>query len=886
MPLPPKTVLGPYEILAPIGAGGMGEVYRAIDSRLGRIVAIKVLPQHLSSNTDVRQRFEREARAVSSLNHQHICTLHDIGHQDGIDYLVMEYIEGETLATRLQKGPLTTADVLQYSIQIMSALDKAHKKGIVHRDLKPGNIMLTKSGIKLLDFGLAKLQTAMSEAPEASSFPTEHQDLTKEGMILGTVQYMAPEQLEGKNSDARTDIFAFGSILYEMATGKKAFAGGSRASLITAIMSSEPPLISTIQPMTPPALDRVVKICLAKDPEERWQNAHDLMNELKWISELSSQMGVAQAVINRRKSRNWIPWIITAFALLSSAATLILYRTKPTTFSRTISSSIVLPEKTALFSAVMSPDGSKFVFIARDSSGRNLLWIRNLNSSTIQPLPGTENPSFPFWSPNSRFIGFFAAGKLKKIDANGGTVQTLCDAPFNRGGTWNQEDVILFSPVVDGPLYRVSASGGRATPLTSFDPARGETTHRWPFFLPDGKHFLYLVGSFGGEREKTGIYVRSLETKEEKFLVRANSNMAYADPGYLFFYHERNLLAQPFDVKNLQIKGEPVIVAKDIQYFPQVFGGLFSVSQNGTLLYQPHAGSGVSQLYWFDRNGKQIGTLGSAHNQANPRISPDGKKVALNIADPETGNMDIWIYQSTGGIPSRFTSDPSFESGPVWSPDGIRLVFGSIRSGGTELRQKNSTGAESETTVTKTRTRYPTDWSQDGRSLLHLAFDPNSNLELWTLKPEENWRETLFMKAPFGVNQGQFSPDGRWVAYTSNESGKWEVHVAPFPGPGGNWQISTTGGSEPRWRRDGKELFYMSADGKIMAVDVKDSSTFDAVAAKALFQTHHREPISSTDLFSYDVSADGQHFLVNTDVAGSNSVTLNLILNWASDLPK
>ena len=495
-------------------------------------------------------------------------------------------------------------------------------------------------------------------------------------MILGTVQYMAPEQLEGKISDARTDIFAFGCILYEMATGKKAFAGGSRASLITAIMSSEPPLISTIQPMTPPALDRVVKICLAKDPEERWQNAHDLMNELKWISELSSQIGVAQAVISRRKSRNWIPWIITALALLGSAATLILYRTKPTMFSRTISSSIVLPEKTALLSAVMSPDGSKFVFVARDSSGKNLLWIRNLNSFTIQPLPGTENPSFPFWSPNSRFIGFFAAGKLKKIDANGGTVQTLCDAPFNRGGTWNQEDVILFSPVVDGPLYRVSASGGPATPLTSFDPARGETTHRWPFFLPDGKHFLYLVGSFGGEREKMGIYVRSLETKEEKFLVRANSNMAYADPGYLFFYHERNLLAQPFDAKNLQIKGEPVLVAKDIQYFPQVFGGLFSVSQNGTLLYQAHAGSGVSQLYWFDRNGKQIGTLGSAHNQANPRISPDGKKVALNIADTETGNMDIWIYQSAGGIPSRFTSDPSFESGPVWSPDGSKIVFG------------------------------------------------------------------------------------------------------------------------------------------------------------------------------------------------------------------
>lgn len=859
MPLPPGTGLGPYEILSPLGAGGMGEVYRAKDSRLGRTVAIKVLPSHLSSNPDLRQRFEREARAV----------------------------EGETLSSRLQKGALSKADVLQYSIQIMNALDKAHKQGIVHRDLKPGNIMLTKSGIKLLDFGLAKLQKEVSKVPEVSTLPTELNELTKEGMILGTVQYMAPEQLEGKEADARTDIFAFGCVLYEMATGKKAFTGKSHASLITAIMSSEPAPISTIQPTTPAALDRVVKTCLAKDPDERWQNAHDLMGELKWISEQSTQTAVPTAVVARRKSREWVAWTLAALALLVAAAAILQYRNRPAMYPKPIASTIVLPEKSALLAAALSPDGTKLVFAARDSSGKNLLWIRALDSLTVQPLPGTENPSFPFWSPDNRFIGFFAGGKLKKIDASGGLVQTLCDAPFNRGGTWNQNDVILFSPVVDGPLYRVSASGGAATPLTSFDPSRGETTHRWPFFLPDGRHYLYLVASFGGEKEKTGIYVRSLDSEEEKFLFRANSNVVYTSAGYILFYRERNLLAQAFDTKTLQIKGEPIPVAKEVQYFPQIYGALFSASQNGVLLYQTQAGSGVSQLLWFDRNGKQIGSLGSGANQANPRISPDGKKVALNIADPQTGNMDIWIYESTGGIPSRFTSDPAFESGPIWSSDGSKIAFNSIQSSGRQVRQKNSTGAENEEVLLLTpRTRYPTDWSPDGRFLMHLVFDPTSNLELWTLPDGSDGKPILFMKAPFGVSQGQFSPDGRWVAYTSNESGKWEVQVAPFPGPGGNWQVSTTGGSEPRWRRDGKELFYMAADGKIMAVEVKENSTFDAGAARALFQTYRREPISSSDLFSYDVSADGQRFLVNTDVSNTTSVSLTLVSNWNTDLQK
>ena len=884
MSLSPGTVLGPYEIVSALGAGGMGEVYRAKDTRLGRMVAIKVLPSHLSSNPDLRQRLEREARAVSSLNHPNICTLHDIGHQDGIDFLVMEYIEGQSLASRLQKGSLPVSELLQYSIQIANALDKAHKQGIVHRDLKPGNIMLTKSGIKLLDFGLAKLQQ-LPKALEASSLPTEQQDLTKEGMILGTIQYMAPEQLEGKNADPRSDIFASGCILYEMVTGEKAFTGSSQASLITAIMASEPPSISTNHPLTPPALERAVKTCLAKDPEERWQSAHDLTNELKWIAESGPQLMQSATAATRHKSREWISWILTAVAMLVAIAAIIRYNNRPSIYEGLVRSSILLPEKSALRAAVLSPDGTKFVFVARDSSGKNLLWIRSLNSFLIQPLPGTDNPSFPFWSPDNRFIGFFADGKLKKIHASGGPAQTLCNAPVSRGGTWNRDGVILFSPVVDGPLYRVSASGGTPTAATQFDLQRGETSHRWPFFLPDGKQFLYLVASFGGEKEKTGIYVRSLDSNEERLLVRANSSMAYASPGYILFVRERNLLAQSFNLKELRITGDPLPVAEEVQHIPQTYYSYFSVSENGTLLYQNRSASGVSQLTWFDRTGKQVGLLGAAANQSNPMISPNGKRVVVDITDPQTGNVDIWIYESSGGFATRFTSHSAIDAVPIWSPDGNWIAFQSLRQGHADLYRKNSSGSQGEELLLQNeRTKYDTDWSPDGRLLLYRALDPKSNMELWLLPIEGERKPIPFIKTSFGASHGQFSPDGRWIAYASNETGKWEVYVAPLPGPGGNWKVSTAGGTEPKWRQDGKELFYVDPDGKLMAVEVKESPTFEADLAKPLFQVRRREQISSTDLSTYDVSADGQRFLVNIDVGEAASSVLSVELNWIADL--
>ena len=891
MALAPGARLGPYEILGPIGAGGMGEVYRARDTRLDRTVAVKVLPQHMSDSQEVRQRFEREAKTISQLSHPHICALYDVGREGEIEYLVMEFLEGETLSVRLSKGPLPLEQTLRFGVDIADALDKAHRQGIVHRDLKPGNVMLTKSGVKLLDFGLAKAIAPAAPQGTLTSLQTE-QGLTQAGAIVGTLQYMPPEQLEGKDTDARTDLFALGAVLYEMATGKKAFSGTSQASLITAIMSSEPPPISSIQPTSPPALDRVIRTCLAKDPDERWQSARDLKRELQWLAGSGSQVGEAARPVALRKSRNVVSWALTAVALLlavAAGAAALRDARQVAELSHILRSSIVLPDMTALRGLAVSPDGRRLVVVARDSLGKNLLWIRDLDSLTVQPLPGTENPSFPFWSPDSRFVGFFADGKLKRIDASGGPPQTLCNAPNPRGGTWGRAGVILFAPVTDGPIVRVSASGGVPTQVTRIDPLRGETSHRWPFFLPDGRRFVYLVASFGsgGQQDKFGVYAGSLDSKEETFLLPAKSTIAYALPGVLLYLREGTLMAQPFDANATKVAGDPIPVAERIRYFPQTSSALFSVSANGLLIYQPESASALSELRWLDRTGKELGTLGTPGDQANPRISPDGKRVALDIIDHQTGNMDIWIYDVSGGVATRVTSDPAIDAAPVWSTDGARLAFMSLRLRHADLFERSSNGAGSEECVLKSeRSKYTMDWSPDGRFVLYRAVDAATNFELWALPVGGDQQPIPFLKAAYGVSDGQFSPDGRWVAYSSNESGKWEVFVAPFPGPGGNWKISTAGGSEPRWRRDGKQLFYLATDGKLMAVDVTAGPQFEAGLATPLFQTRRREPVSSTDTYCFDVTADGQRFLVNTDVGELTSSPLTAVLNWTEGLKR
>jgi Tol biopolymer transport system component len=888
MALSAGSSLGPFEILGPLGAGGMGEVYRARDTRLDRTVAIKVLPADLCGSPEARQRFEREARLISQLSHPHICALFDVGRQDEVDFLVMEYLEGTLLSDRLAKGALPLEQTLRYGVEMADALHKAHGHGIIHRDLKPANVMLTRSGIKLLDFGLAKTEPLIDSKGSLTSLPTRA-NLTQEGTILGTIQYMAPEQLEGREADARTDLFALGAVLYEMATGMKAFSGGSQASLISAIMKEEPPPIARVQPMAPPALEHTVKTCLAKDPEERWQSASDLKTQLKWIAEEGGRPGLAAAIPAPRKWRECLAWGLAAVALALAAAGFLAGRRQAPQPPRPARFSILLPGKSALRAVAIAPDGKKLVAVARDASGRNLLWIRSLESLALRPLEGTENPSFPFWSPDGRFLGFFADGKLKKIAVSGGPPQTLCDAPINRGGSWGQDGTILFAPVPDGPIFRVSSAGGAPAEATRFNAARGETSHRFPYFLPDGRHYLYLVANFAasGEQERMGIYAGSLDSKEETFLLRANSSSAYAPPGFLLFLRDRTLLAQAFDAEQLRITGEPLPLAEQVQYFPQVYAGLFSVSAEGTLVYQDRAASSIAQLVWFDRAGRQLAALGAPGDQANPRLSPDGRKVLVDITDPQTGNMDIWSYDTSGGIPTRLTTHPAIDGGAIWSPDGDRILFMSIRQGHADLYRKSSRGGGDEETVLKSgRTKYPNDWSPDGRFILFRTSDSKSNLELWTMPVGVDRVPVPFIKTGFAVSNGQFSPDGRFVSYSSNESGTREIYVAPFPGPGGNWKISSEGGSEPKWRRDGKELFYIGRDGRLMSVAIKEGPLFDADVAKPLFPIRRREPVSSTDSFSYDVSPDGQRFLVNADVGETASPPLTVVLDWTSELER
>src|ERR1700680_4271998 len=565
MALAPGTRLGPYEIAAPLGAGGMGEVYRARDTRLERTVAIKILSSHLSDDATLRQRFEREAKAISSLNHPHICVLHDVGHQGDTDFLVMEYLEGETLAARLEKGPLPLDQVLRYAIEIADALDRAHRQGVVHRDLKPGNIMLTKSGAKLLDFGLAKATVPLAEGATLAAAATRTTPVTQQGTIVGTFQYMSPEQVEGNQLDGRSDIFSFGAVLYEMLTGKRAFEGKSQLGVASAILEKEPPPLSSVMPMTPPALDRVVRTCLAKNPDERFQSAHDLKLQLEWIREAGSQAGVPALTQTRRSGRPTIATLLLSvgFVLLLAAFAALYFFHRVPSQADLMRLTIAGPDKTLMgYSLAISPDGKSVVFEA-SSEGKDSLWIRPLDSLKAHALNGTEEGTLPFWSPDSRAIGFFAEGKLKKIEVSSGAVQVLCSAADARGGTWNPGGTILFSPDSVSPLFQVSADGGSATQVTKNDSSLGEISHRWPVFLPDSRHFLFFTRTTGKESEP--VYVGSLDGPERKRLLESSSGVAYAPPGYLLFVRGRTLFAQPFDAGKMQLAGDPMPLAAGVE---------------------------------------------------------------------------------------------------------------------------------------------------------------------------------------------------------------------------------------------------------------------------------------------------------------------------------
>ncbi len=882
MGLSAGTQLGPYEIVGPLGAGGMGEVYRARDTRLERSVAIKILPAHLSCDPVRKQRFEREAKTISSLNHPHICVLHDVGHQDGIDYLVMECVEGETLAKRLEKGPLPLEQVLKYGAQIADALDKAHRSGVVHRDLKPGNIMLTPTGAKLLDFGLAKPAAPLTSAAMLTAV-TQDSPVTEQGTIVGTFQYMSPEQVEGKELDGRSDIFSLGSVMYEMLTGQHAFEGKSQLSVASAILEKEPAPITSTKPLTPSALDHAIKKCLAKHPDERWQSTSDLASELKWITESGSQAGTAARATAQGKMQRALPWLVSLVLLFALIVVAIWWRNSRAS------------EQTMYFSApfpfhardmALAPNGHTLAVVAYwETARKNILWIYELGSPNANSLADTEGATYPFWSADGRSLAFFADGKLKKLEVPGGPVQTICDAPSGRGGTWNGDGVIVFTPEgtlgTGRGLYRVSASGGTPTRISDTDASRGEQSHRWPMFLPDGKHYLYMAANFTGQKGVNAVFVGSLDSKEKRFVVEATSNASYAAPGYLLFCRDKNLLAQRFDLKRLALIGEPTTILTEIQYQPQIRRALFAVSDSGLLVAQTGSGVALSQPVWFDRKGNEVGAVGKPDVYGNVFLAPNGRSVAVDITDMASLNTDVWTHDLQRDNAKRLTFNPAADTAPIWSPDATRLVFASNRQLNTDLYMKNSDGAQDEKSIVHDDVdKWPNDWSRDGKYILYTR-----GTDLWFLTLPE-LKSSLFLKAVSILRNGQFSPDGKWVAYASNETGKWEIYVTSFPDARGRWQASTSGGEQPRWRADGKELFFLSSDSKMMAAPVTTGATFDAGSPATLFQTTPRQPVSTNDQFAYDVSRDGQRFLINTQVKQAETAPMSVVLNWTAKLNK
>ena len=871
----------------------MGEVYKARDSRLDRTVAIKVLAAHMADRADVRERFDREARTIASLNHPHICTLFDIGHQDGTDYLVMEYLEGETLAERLKKGPLPMEQVLQYAIEISDALDKAHRNGITHRDLKPGNIVLTKSGTKLLDFGLAKLRQDSKPATPFTELATIQGGETAEGTILGTLLYMAPEQVEARPVDARTDIFAFGAVVYEMATGKKAFDGRSQASVIARIMETDPPPISSLQPMTPPALDRLVKKCLAKEPEKRWQAASDVCDELKWIAEQAQGPQAAMPApggIAKRGVRERLAWVLGTVAILAIVALVaaIFYFRRPAAEVKAVRFTVVVPEKQS-FPVVantpsylsISPDGSKLAFVTL-ATGFYELWLRDLDSQNAQLLPGTEEAWAPFWSPDSRYIAFTAGSLLKKISASGGPAETITASGSNGKGTWNRDGTILFSTGPGSPIFRVSSAGGSATSVTSLDAAQQQIAHIWPFFLPDGKRFLYTAIS--SNPANSGIYVGSLDSKMTELILKAGSVALYSPPGYLLFVRAATLFAQPFDADRLELKGDAVPIAEGVQFNAASGGAAVAVSGNGVLAYRLVASNAQIKLVWVDRKGAEQPLPAPPHAYRNPRLSPDGQRVAVTI--DEQGSQE-WLFDIGRGTLTRLTFDGGYNGGMAWAPDGKRLAFGSDRAGPRNLfwQLADGSGGVERLGTSNIGTQVAGSWSPDGQTLAFEQSAPGTGYDLWVLRlsdplpgPGQTRKPQVFLQTRFNEIAPRFSPDGRWLAYASDESGRYEIYVQPYPGPGGKWQVSTEGGTEPVWARNG-ELFYRN-EGKVMVVETTTKPTFSAGNPKTLFEGRYA---TFNTLPDYDVTPDGQRFLFTKPSEEAQS-GISVVVNWVEGL--
>ena len=896
MPLAPGRRLGPYEILSPLGAGGMGEVYRGRDGRLGRSVAIKVLPAEVARDPQRLKRFEQEARAASALNHPNIVTVYDIGETESVVYIAMELIDGKSLSEVLAWRPLPTKKLLEIAIQIADGLACAHEAGIIHRDLKPANVIVSKDGrVKILDFGLAKSPDPTGS--ENSTTTTQQLPPTRPGEVVGTVGYMSPEQASGEPLDIRSDQFSFGSVLYEMATGRRAFRGKTHIDTMTAILHSEPEPIAQVRPSVPAPLRWIIERCLAKAAADRFSSTRDLARDLvslrDHLAEVSTDSGSASpmarsSTFGRRKR---ILLAMAAFAILSLTVVWLRLSLRPAPPPRSVRFTIAPPPNTtfnfgssAPAPPAISPDGRWIAFGARDASGKNLIWLRPLDGVTAKLLAGTEGATYPFWSPDSASIGFFANGKLQRVDVNGGLPQTICNAPEGRGGSWGRDGTILFAPDPRSPITRVKASGGEPLAVTRLDPKRPNMVHRWPYFLPDGTHFLYFVHDPDRSLAAQGVWIGSVVSKEARLLLKVASNVVYSPPGYLMFVREGSLFTVAFDLAKLRLTGEPAPILGDVRYQPYRWNGVFSVSQTGVLAYQTGLTLETSQLAWFDRSGKQVGTLGTAADYEGLRLSPDGSRCAVEVRDPHTGTIDIWIGDVSRGVTTRLTSGEAINDSPVWSPDGERVVFSSNRTGHFALYRIASRGGEADQVILRSEDGIsPTDWSFDGRQIAFQESGPSTSYrwELWKLTLPEG-KPSRLLQPVANQKSARFSANGRWVAYSSDESGNQEVYVQAAAGTGGKWQITQSGGSQPVWGKDGTEIFFLAPDNKVIAAQLSEDPSLRVVAVRPLFEARVRD--SASDIPVFDVSPNSQRFLINTRVEGQPDPPLTVVLNWVSGL--
>jgi serine/threonine protein kinase len=864
MPLAASEKVGRYEILALIGKGGMGEVYKAHDPAAGRDVAVKIGHARFSD------RFSREAKAVAALNHPNICTLYDVGP----DYLVMEYVEGPTLAERIERGPIPLAEAMEIAQQMAAGLEEAHQNGIVHRDFKPGNVKVKPNGaVKVLDFGLAK----QGRDREAAVHPVEDSPTitvaaTQAGTLMGTAGYMSPEQARAETVDKRADVWAFGVVLWEMLAGRRLFEGKTTSDVLAAVIRDEPDLRRVPAKVRP-----LLRRCLEKDPARRLRDIGDVM-------------GIVESTPEVPPASQRLVWTLGAaaivFLLIAAALAFFHFQEKPLE-AHVITTSILPPDNTSFDSnpPVLSPDGRRIVFGARGADGKTQFWLHSLDAVTARPLVGTENAQFPFWSPDNRAIGFFADGKLKRMEITGTPALSLAEAPVPRGGSWSTRDVIVFAPQFQGPLQRVTAAGGTTAPVTTLASIEA---HRFPWFLPDGRHFLFeaATGTLRGAILHTG----ALDSREVKTVGPTTYNVVYAG-GYLLYLRENTLMAQPFDEKRLATAGEAVPLAEQVRSVGGV--GLFSVSPAGLLVYQQEEAAASWRLTWFDRGGNPVGTLGDAGDSESVEFSPDHKSAA--VVTRLRQNADLYIYDLRRGLPTRFTFSPTvaserFSSGrvnenAVWSPDGKSIVYRSNEKGPVDLYRKAADGSGSERLLyADGAPKVPISLSPDGRFLLFYRIDPKTLRDIWVLPLDNPSKPYPWLATPSNERFAKFSPDGRWVAYESDESGRYEIYVGPFPGPGGKRQISAGGGELPRWRADGKEILYAAPNGKLMAAEVSIKGA--GIEVGTITPLGVPVTLNRLNYYSYDVSADGQRFLVAVPVEQKSAAPLTLVQNWTALLKK